>query len=96
MQSAIGNFNNDGVAVHTPRTVEWCASKIVTLEDELERLRNTLLFRETVAIKEEQRLLNVLDYVSKDDWDSFCGLAANMLANGASLYELQQRLMGLT
>mgnify|MGYP001617495404 CR=1 FL=1 len=39
--------------------------------------------------------VNVLDYVSKDEWDNFMGLAILMFANGATLYELQQRLMGL-
>lgn len=103
MDSAIGNFDSNGVAVKAPQTpengysphnVEWCASKIVALEDEIARLKSTVIL-EKITSETTNDVLNVLEYVTKDEWDHFTGLAICMLANGATLFELQQRLMGL-
>lgn len=99
MNSAIGNFDNSGVNLseHRHSEIDWCKSKIVSLEDEIARLRNTLAFRE-ITTPVENKLLNDLLFldVSTDDWEKFTQLAYFMLANGATLYELQQRIMGFS
>jgi hypothetical protein len=83
MNSALGNFNNDGARL-SEDGVDMCFERlhkrIAALED--------LLTQQTVSV-------NVHDHVSDSEWQTFELLLAGMLANGASLYELQQRIMGL-
>lgn len=40
--------------------------------------------------------INVFDYITSNEWDTFCALVSAMLANGANLFEIQQRVMGLS
>jgi hypothetical protein len=83
MNSALGNFNNDGARL-SEDGVDMCFERlhkrIAALED--------LLTQQTVSV-------NVHNHVSDSEWQAFELLIAGMLANGASLYELQQRIMGL-
>lgn len=39
--------------------------------------------------------INVFEYITPVEWDTLCALLSAMLANGASVFELQQRIMGL-
>jgi hypothetical protein len=86
MNSALGNFNNDGARLEDGVDVcfERLHTRIVALEDLLAQQENTTNIR-----------VSVHDHVSDSDWQTFELLIAGMLANGASLYELQQRIMGL-
>lgn len=140
MNSAIGNFNNNGEKLMSEQTPENVLVKNIRIpSDTLQYFIDTkqLAYRPLMDIYTpaenynnlERKLqlqpdgtlkplysdvayegnnhfpvlpvvtnnvLNVLDYVSKDEWDHFEGLAMVMLANGATLFELQQRLMGLS
>jgi hypothetical protein len=88
MNSALGNFNNDGARL-SEDGVDMCFERlhkrIVALEDLLTQQEGITA---TVSV-------NVHDHVSDSEWQTFELLIAGMLANGASLYELQQRIMGL-
>jgi hypothetical protein len=85
MNSALGNFNNDGARL-SEDGVDMCFERlhkrIAALED--------LLTQQSTTTS-----VNVHDHVSDSEWQTFELLLAGMLANGASLYELQQRIMGL-
>jgi hypothetical protein len=87
MNSALGNFNNDGARL-SEDGVDMCFERlhkrIVALEDLLTQQELTT----TISV-------NVHNHVSDSEWQTFELLIAGMLANGASLYELQQRIMGL-
>jgi uncharacterized coiled-coil protein SlyX len=88
MNSALGNFNNDGARL-SEDGVDMCFERlhkrIVALEDLLAQQASVT---NTISV-------NVHDHVSDSEWQTFELLIAGMLANGASLYELQQRIMGL-
>lgn len=87
MNSALGNFNNDGARL-SEDGVDMC----------FERLHKRIAALEDLLAQQELTTnisVNVHDHVSDSDWQTFELLLAGMLANGASLYELQQRIMGL-
>lgn len=98
MNSAIGNFDNETKRVnlsiheHNHSEIDWCKSKILSLEDEIKRLATNAIVDNT-SVGSVQ--VDALNYVSKEEWDHFAMLVNLMLANGATLYELQQRLMGM-
>ncbi len=112
MNSAVGNFDSSGVRLISEQTPEnstktidvsiydinWCKSKIMSLEDEIKRLK-LIAMTDTlkpVVAEQENIVLDVTDYgVTQREWETFCSLCIAMVANGASLFELQQRLMGL-
>jgi hypothetical protein len=91
MNSALGNFNNDGARLEDGVDVcfERLHTRIVALEDLLAQQG----YKQSPIVSERYTVLT--DKFIKEEIDTLLDLISAMLANGASLYELQQRIMGL-
>lgn len=109
MNSAIGNFDGTGVRLAGAQTPENASNISVDLDYfkmlEAFYIKNggtPVVTNESfatpppVVTETPSVTINVLDYITTNEWNTFCALVSAMLANDANLFELQQRIMGLS